>query len=104
MTININKSQGTLSFSPLVNTIDNMSDRDKQLLRDAIIAELDAVNKYELFANNTNNEDLKKIFLDVAKEEKVHAAEFTSLLRDIDNEETPAVIEGFKEVETKLNE
>jgi len=37
MTIKINKSQGTLSLSPVAGNIKNLSDKDKQMLRDAII-------------------------------------------------------------------
>jgi rubrerythrin len=104
MTINIKKAQGELSLSSVGGSLQNSEDRVKQMLRDAIIAEYDAINKYEIMANLTENEELKKIFLDIAQEEKVHVGELESLLRTLDIEQTPSVIEGFKEVEKKSEE
>lgn len=49
---------------------------DKELLRIGVIAELDAINLYEQLAGAIDNEDLKKVFLEVAKEEKEHVGEF----------------------------
>ena len=43
---------------------------DCEILRVAIIAELDAVNLYEQLAASTTNENLKKVLLEVAREEK----------------------------------
>ncbi len=42
-----------------------------------IIAELDAINLYEQMANMTENEKIKKILLDIAKEEKTHVGEIS---------------------------
>ncbi|MDQ1255228.1 MAG: hypothetical protein QG646_4507, partial [Euryarchaeota archaeon] len=47
-------------------------DIDREILRAAIIAELDAVNLYEQMAGLTQNENIKVVLLDVAKEEKTH--------------------------------
>jgi rubrerythrin len=104
MTINIKKAQGELSLSSVGGSLQNSEDRVKQMLRDAIIAEYDAINKYEIMANLTENEGIKKILLDIAQEEKVHVGELESLLRTLDIEQTPSVIEGFKEVEKKSEE
>jgi rubrerythrin len=41
---------------------------------------------YEQMANLTENEDLKTILLDIAKEEKVHAAMFQTVLMEVDHE------------------
>ena len=49
---------------------------DKEILRVGMIAELDAVNLYEQLAAATDNKDLKKILLDIAREEKTHMGEF----------------------------
>ena len=43
---------------------------DKELLRVGIIAELDAVSLYEQLASATKNTMIKRVFLDIAKEEK----------------------------------
>lgn len=79
-------------------------DRDKEILRAAIIAELDAINLYEQMANLTEKESLKKILLDVAKEEKTHVGEFQHLLLQEDTEQKNELKEGKKEVEEELNE
>ena len=47
-------------------------DLDKEILRVGIIAELDAVSLYEQLAAMTSNAGIKKILLDIAKEEKTH--------------------------------
>lgn len=74
---------------------------DKEILRAAIISELDAINLYEQLAKGTNNSVLRKIFLDIAKEEKTHVGELQSLLKRIDKEFTSELINGDKEVENK---
>jgi rubrerythrin len=73
---------------------------DMEILRAAIIAELDAINLYEQFALNTENEDLKKVLLEVAKEEKTHVGEFQTLLLKMDKEQNEELEKGRKEVET----
>lgn len=75
---------------------------DKELVRIGIIAELDAINLYEQLAAATDNEDLKEVFLDVAKEEKEHVGEFEALLLDLDEEQVKEGEEGKKEVEEML--
>ncbi len=53
---------------------------DMEILRSAIIAELDAINLYEQMAAMTEDGKLKEILLEVAKEEKTHVGEFQALL------------------------
>lgn len=72
---------------------------DKEILRIGMIAELDAVSLYEQMAVMTENKDIKKILLDIAKEEKVHVGEFQTLLLDMDTEQKKELEEGRKEVE-----
>jgi rubrerythrin len=55
-------------------------DLDKEILRAAIIAELDAVNLYEQMAALAENKHVRMILLDIAKEEKTHVGEFQALL------------------------
>ena len=45
---------------------------DQEILRVGIIAELDAVSFYEQLAAMTKNRQIKKILMDIAKEEKTH--------------------------------
>lgn len=77
---------------------------DKEILRASIIAELDAINLYEQMADMTNNEDLKKILLDVAREEKTHVGEFQTLLLGLDKQQVEELEAGKEEVEEELAE
>ena len=70
-----------------------------ELLRVGMIAELDAVNLYEQLAAATDNENLKKVFLDIAKEEKTHFGEFQALLLKLDKEQVKELEKGKEEVE-----
>jgi len=74
-------------------------DVKKEALRVAIIAELDAINLYEQLAAITDDENLKKVFLDIAKEEKTHVGEFQALLLQLDAEQVEELEEGKREVE-----
>jgi rubrerythrin len=74
-------------------------DRDKELLRVGIIAELDAVNLYEQLAAMTDREEIKRVFLDIAKEEKTHMGEFQTLLLREDREQVEELKRGKEEVE-----
>ena len=71
---------------------------DKEILRAGVIAELDAINLYEQMAAMTKNENIKKILLDIAKEEKTHVGEFQTLLLINDKEQEKELEEGKKEV------
>jgi rubrerythrin len=73
-------------------------DLNKEILRAAIIAELDAVNLYEQMAALTENKHIKTILLDIAKEEKTHAGEFQTLLLMNDKQQEKELAEGKKEV------
>lgn len=72
---------------------------DMEVLRVAIIAELDAVSLYEQLAAATENGDLKKVLLDVAGEEKTHIGEFQALLLRLDAEQVKEMEKGKNEVE-----
>ncbi len=74
-------------------------DLDNEILRVGIIAELDAVNLYEQLAAMTGNEGIRKMLLDIAKEEKTHVGEFQALLLKKDSEQVKELEEGRKEVE-----
>ena len=74
-------------------------DLNKEILRAAIIAELDAVNLYEQMEALTNDKCIKAILLDIAKEEKTHVGEFQTLLLMNDKQQEKELAEGKKEVE-----
>ncbi|WP_048143257.1 demethoxyubiquinone hydroxylase family protein [Methanosarcina horonobensis] len=75
-------------FSETLADLENISqkDLDKEILRAAMIAELDAVNLYEQMANLTKNEEIRAILFDIARQEKVHVAMFETVLLQTDKE------------------
>ena len=73
-------------------------DLDKEILRAGIIAELDAINLYEQMAAMTEREDIREVFLDIAKEEKTHVGEFQTLLLELDKEQEKELKKGGEEV------
>lgn len=93
-------------LSNLPIDLDKVSQKniDKEILRAAVIAELDAINLYEQMASMTKNNDMKKILLDVAKEEKTHVGEFQALLLEQDSEQLEELKAGKEEVEEELAE
>jgi len=87
-------SQLPLDFSKV-----KKDELDMEILRLGIIAELDAISLYEQLAAMTQNDDIKKVLLDVAKEEKTHVGEFQALLLKVDKEQVKELEHGKKEVE-----
>ncbi|MFW9938129.1 MAG: ferritin family protein [Candidatus Thorarchaeota archaeon] len=94
----------TLAKIPIALEKVKKEDIDKQILRSAILAELDAINLYEQMANLTENKDLKMVLLDVAKEEKEHVGEFQYLLLKYDKQQENELEDGKKEVQELLGE
>lgn len=86
-------SKVPISLSDLDKTTIN-----KSILRASIIAELDATAEYEQFANMTDDERIKKVLFDVAREEKTHAGEFLTVLNEIDPEQAKQIVSAQKEV------
>ena len=74
-------------------------DIDREILRAGIIAELDAINLYEQMAALAQKADIRKVLLDIAKEEKTHVGEFQTLLLKLDAEQERELEAGRKEVE-----
>lgn len=73
-------------------------------IRQSIMAEQDAIILYESFANSTDNDKAKKIFLDIAEEEKVHVGEFQALLESFSETEEEKIDEGKDEAKEKMEE
>jgi rubrerythrin len=71
---------------------------NKEILRMGMIAELDAVSLYEQLAAYTTSKKIKKVLLDIAREEKTHIAEFQTLLHEIDKEQVEENKKGKKEI------
>ncbi|OYT31452.1 MAG: rubrerythrin [Thermofilum sp. ex4484_79] len=93
-------------LSKIPINIEGMRQKDieKVILRTAIIAELDAISLYEEMASLVQDEKIKKVLLDVAKEEKTHVGEFLALLNLKDEEQEQELREGEKEVREILGE
>ena len=72
--------------------------KDIEMLRTAIIAELDAVNLYDQMAAQASSDAVRKIFQDISREEKVHIGEFETLVEDLDTEFEEAEEEGEEEL------
>jgi len=88
-----------LSQEPLDLSRVKEEDIDKEILRLGMIAELDAVSLYEQLAAKTKNKDIKKVILDIAKEEKTHIGEFETLLLQRDKEQVQENENAKREVE-----
>jgi rubrerythrin len=71
----------------------------KEVLRVAVIAELDAISLYEELASMVDDENIRKVFMDVAQEEKTHVGEFRTLLMAEDEEQFREIKKGKEEVE-----
>ena len=90
-----------LSVAPINFDKVKKEEVDKEILRLGMIAELDAVSLYEQLAATTENENIRIMLLDIAKEEKTHMGEFQALLLKLDEEQVKELAAGGKEVEEK---
>lgn len=91
-----------LSHLPVNLSKVKKEDLDREILRAGMIAELDAINFYEQMAALTENVNIRKVLLDIAKEEKTHMGEFQTLLLKEDEEQKNELREGEEEVEELL--
>ncbi len=62
--------QSMLSQIPMNLEKATKEDLDREILRAGIMAEFDAINLYAQMAAMTGKEDIKKILLEIAREEK----------------------------------
>jgi uncharacterized linocin/CFP29 family protein len=84
---------------PLEHVKEKLSESDLlDALRLAIIAELDAVSFYLQIAARSPREDVRKVFEDVANEEKTHVGEFLELLKRLDPRQAEELAKGRMEV------
>jgi rubrerythrin len=95
-----------MSKIPVKEDLTKMKKEDvnNEILRVGIIAELDAVNLYEQLAAMTTDENIRKMLLDIAKEEKTHVGEFQALLMNRDKQQVKELEEGKKEVKEETGE
>jgi len=87
------------SISQMITPDKKLDERElARVIRLSISAEHDAVHLYELIADSSDDDSIKKVFQDVANEEKVHVSEFSELLSKFDKEDKKFMEEGKKEV------
>ncbi|TXT63716.1 MAG: Rubrerythrin [Promethearchaeota archaeon] len=94
----------TLAKTPIDLSKIKQENLDKQILRQGILAELDAINLYEQMADMTDNKHLKMILLDIAKEEKEHVGEFQYLLLKLDAQQKEELEDGAEEVKELIGD
>lgn len=90
-----------LSQLPIDFTKVKKEELEREICRLGMIAELDAISLYEQMAAMASSSKIRKILLDIAKEEKTHAGEFQALLLEVDKEQAKELAEGKKEVGEK---
>ena len=73
------------------------SKNDIDLIRTAMVGELDAISLYNQIAETSDNEEVKKILLSIAQEEKVHMGELQKLLDKLDPENKQSMEQGEEE-------
>lgn len=73
-------------------------DEVSEALRLAIIAELDAINLYLQLARAIEDEKVRRVFEDIAREEKTHVGEFLALLKQLDPQQVVELERGEREV------
>ncbi|BES80654.1 ferritin family protein [Pyrodictium abyssi] len=90
---------------PLDPTKDKLDSSDVvDAIRLAIVAELDAISFYLQVARRVEDEAVRRVFEDVAREEKTHVGEFLALLKRLDPEQARELEKGFQEVSELLGE
>ena len=90
-----------LSQIPVDFTKVKKENLNKEILRWAIMAELDAINLYEQMAAMAQKKEIRRILLDIAREEKTHVGEFQALLLRKDREQAEELQAGEREVREK---
>lgn len=83
-----------------VKTLEPLTERElTRAIRDAIIAEEDAIKQYETVVDSTDDEKAKAVLQDIADEERVHVGELQKLLNDMLPDEQDFLDEGAEEIE-----
>jgi len=92
-----------LSHLPLDLSRVKKEDIDKEIARLGMIAELDAVNLYEQLAAMAEDQNLKNILMDIAREEKTHIGEFEIMLLRKDKEQVAENEKAKEEIKELLS-
>lgn len=86
-------------LSKIPISLEKVKDEDlnRETLRAAIMAELDAINLYEQMAAMVEDQNIKRVLLEVAREEKTHVGEFQALLLRKDEQQKRELEKGEEE-------
>jgi rubrerythrin len=93
-----------LSRTPVELTRIGKKELDMEILRTAIMAELDAINLYEQLAAQTEDANVRKVLLEEAQEEKTHVGEFQEMLLRMDKEQVRELDKAKEEVKQLTGE
>ena len=77
---------------------DEITGDDKSILRQAVKAEIDAINLYEKLSAMASSDEVKRVLDDVIREEKTHYGEFEAVLKEKDPEHRQELVKGEEEV------
>lgn len=93
------------SILPILQSEKFLDDQEVQnVLRLSLSAEEDATQLYETISKKLKDENFRKLFQDVADEEKVHVGEFEALLDMVDPTNKELTEKGKEEAEAKVTE
>ena len=87
--------------NPFTGVVPGRKLTDSELMRALrlnVAAELEATHLYMAHADATDNELAKKVLIDIANEERVHAGEFQRLINILAKDEEAFLAEGAEEV------
>lgn len=94
-------------IDPFTGVIPDRPLSDSELvrtLRMSLAAEHEAVHQYTAVAEATTNKLAKKVLIDIANEERVHAGEFMRLIAILTGDEDKFLAKGKKEVDEMAGE
>lgn len=88
--------------NPFTGVVPGRKLTDSELLRALrlnLAAEQEAIHEYMAHADATDNELAKKVLIDIADEERVHAGEFQRLICILAKDEEALLAKGAQEVD-----
>jgi rubrerythrin len=88
--------------NPFTGVVPGRKMTDSELLRALrlnVAAELEAIHLYMAHADATDNALARKVLIDIANEERVHAGEFQRLINILAKDEEAFLAQGAEEVD-----
>jgi rubrerythrin len=98
----IGKKTGWVKTSQNLDVVKKLETFDERettrAIRDAIIAEEQAIKQYEVIVDSTKNSKVKEVLKEIANEERVHVGELQELLNILLPDEKKFQEDGKKEI------